>query len=155
HAARSAEARRRLLSRRRRFRFLSANLLRRLFDGVQVLEKRVLGERRRRQLFEQRLVLRADLLDGQQPIGQLVLAGVRLGEAQVHQLLGRAHEEKVCTREFEIAGYEVELLRLRVKIQMIVVPEPKEALGIGGESVGGQEAQKRIHVEESVDLLGE
>ena len=105
------------------------------------------------QFLEQLLILLVHVLDGEQPVGQLVLARVRVGKAQVHELVGRAHQQEVGQREFQIAGEEDELVGLRVEVQMIVVPQGEEAFQVRRQCVGGQEAQELVHVEERVDLL--
>ena len=60
----------------------------------------------------------ADVLDGEQPVGQPVLAAVGAGEAHVHELIGRPHHQEVREGQLLIAGNEDEPVRLRVEEEM-------------------------------------
>ena len=60
-----------------------------------VLHQPFLCEHGHDQLLEQLLVLLVHCFDGEQPVGQPVLPGVRLFQAQVHQLFRRTHQQKI------------------------------------------------------------
>ncbi len=57
----------------------------------------------------------AHILDGEQPVGQTVLAPVRTGEAHVHELIGGPHHQEIREGELLIARDEDEPIRVRVE----------------------------------------
>ena len=123
------------------------------FDGRGVGQKPILAEDGRRELLEDLPIRFADVLDGEQPVRQPVLAAVGVGEAHVHELIGRAHHQEVGERQLLIAGDEDESVRARVEIEIIVVTECEEAVGVRDQRLDGHETQELIHVEVRGDLL--
>ena len=118
-------------------------------------QEAILAEDGRRELLDDLLMGLAHVLDGEQPVGQTVLAAVRAGEAHVHELIGRAHHQEIRERELLIARDEDEPIRLRVQEQGVVVREREEAVGVGDQRLDGHEAQELVHVEIRGDLLAE
>jgi hypothetical protein len=129
-AALRTKAERRLLARLGRLFLPSQRLLRRLLDGVDVLQQPLLREDGGRQVLQQFPVLLVDLRDGEQAVRQFAIARIGMRQAQVHQLVRRTHEQEVGLRELQVAGDEDELASLRAEIQVVVVPEAEETLQV-------------------------
>ena len=90
-------------------------------DRRGVGQQAILAEDGRRQLLDDLPMGLADVRDGEQPVGQTVLAPVRAGEAHVHELIGRAHHQEIREGQLLIARDEDEPIRLRVQEQGVVV----------------------------------
>ena len=78
------------------------------FEGVQAAvggigQEAILSEDLRRKLLEDLPMGLADLLDGEQPVGQSVLTAVGAGEAHVHELLRGPHHCEVREGQLLIA----------------------------------------------------
>ncbi len=106
-------------------------------------------------LLDDLLMGLAHVLDGEQPVGQTVLAPVRVGEAHVHELIGRAHHQEIRERELLIARDEDEPIRVRLQEQRVIVREREEAVGVRDQRLDGHETQELVDVEIRGDLLPE
>ena len=95
----------------------------------------------------------ADVRDGEQPVGQPVLAPVRSGEAHVHELIGRAHHQEIGEGKLLITRNEDKPIRVRVQEQGVIVTEREEAVGVRDQRLDSHEAQELVHIEIRGDLL--
>ncbi len=129
--------------------------LRRALDRGGIGQEAILAEDRRRKLLEDLLMGFADLLDGEQPVGQPVLTAVGSGEAHVHELIGRPHHREVRERQLLVARDEDEPIRLRVQEEGVVVTKREEAVGVRDHRLDGHEPQELVDVEVRGDLLAE
>ncbi len=118
-------------------------------------QQAILAKNGRREILDDLLMGLAHFLDGEQPVGQAVLAAVRVGEAHVHELIGRPHHQEIRERELLIARNEDEPICLRVQVQRVVVREREEAIGVRDQGLHGHESQEPVHVEIRRDLLAE
>src|SRR5262249_39351337 len=109
---------------------LRQRLLGHVFNRRSFFQQLFLGKCLLGQFLEQSLILLVYFLDREQSIHQLVFAGIGVGEAEVHQLLGCSHQQEVGKSEFEVAGQEDELVGLGVEVQIIVVPKGEDAFQV-------------------------
>ena len=129
--------------------------LRHALDCGHIRQKAVLAEDRRRNLTEDLVIGFANLLDGEQPVDEPVFTAVGSGQTHIHELIGRPHHRKVRERQFLIARYEDEPVRLRVQEKGVIVTECEEAIGVGNHRLHRHEPQKPVDVEVRGDLGAE
>ena len=98
---------------------------------------------------------RLHLRHRQQPVDQLVLARVRVVMLRSASWSGVPTSAKPPNDRSRSHGMNTNLSVVGRQVQVVVVPEPEEAVEVGEQGVGGQEAEERVDVEVRADLLAE
>lgn len=70
-----------------------------------------------------------------------------MGEAHIHELVGRPHHQEIGERHLLFAGDENELLGVWVKVKRVIVSEREEIVGVREQGVDCHEAEELIDVE--------
>src|SRR5690606_12366445 len=89
----------------------------------------------------------------QQSIDQLVLPDVWMVDAEVGKLLHPAVHRKRSECQIEIPRDKCKLVRFGRQVQVVVVPQTKEAVHAGQRRVGGNEAGDIVQIEVVADSL--